>query len=283
LGTVFKITATGTLTTLYSFCSQPLCSDGAQPYAGLVQGTDGNFYGTTNAGTAKGEGTVFKITPGGKLTTLYSFGGPDGGGPSAGLVQATDGSFYGTTGGGVANGAGTVFKITPGGTLTTLHSFSGTDGAAPGTGGLIQATDGSFFGTTQVGGINCSPNGCGTVFSLSGATSPNPLQFVPVMPCRLLDTRGSGPIQGGTFQIFTLPQLAQMNHCDNLSTAAAYSLNVTVAPRGPLGYLTIWPAGRPQPLVSTLNSYDARVKAVAAIVPGEHRRRSASLSLIRPT
>ncbi len=94
------------------------------------------------------------------------------------------------------------------------------------------------------------------------------------MPCRLVDTRkvsgGSGPIAGGTFEFFNLPQAAtQGKNCPtlDLSSAAAYSLNVTVVPQGPLGYLTVWPAGRSQPNVSTLNSVDGRVKANAAIIP----------------
>ena len=95
----------------------------------------------------------------------------------------------------------------------------------------------------------------------------SPLQFVAVTPCRLVDTRpeygGNGPIQGGTFQNFTIPQLGG---CNIPTAAAAYSLNVTVVPHGFLGYLTVWPAGQSQPLVSTLNSYDGRVKANAAIV-----------------
>jgi uncharacterized repeat protein (TIGR02543 family) len=100
------------------------------------------------------------------------------------------------------------------------------------------------------------------------------LQFVPVAPCRLVDTRtgsgGGGPIPGGTFQTFNLPNLAESGKfCPafNLASAAAYSLNVSVVPPGPLGYLTIWPAGEQQPTVSTLNSVDGRVKANAAIVP----------------
>ena len=89
-------------------------------------------------------------------------------------------------------------------------------------------------------------------------------------PCRLVDTRtksgGSGPIQGGTFETFNLPQLAQKKGCGSLSSAGSYSLNVTVVPQGPLGYLTIWPTGQNQPLISTMNSPDGRVKANAAIV-----------------
>ena len=184
-GTIFKITPAGTLTTLYSFCSLPNCTDGGIPNGGLVQATNGNFYGTTNYGGTSYQkvGTVFKITPAGKLTTLYSFCGnksycTDGANPVAGLIQATDGNFYGTTGGGGANnscggsGCGTVFKITSAGKLTTLYSFAGypTDGAYPHA-GLIQATDGNFYGTTSQGGTNnsCGGSGCGTVFKITSA------------------------------------------------------------------------------------------------------------------
>ena len=90
------------LTTLYSFAG----SDGADPVAGLVQGSDGNFYGTTYGGGANNVGTVFKITPSGTLTTLYSFAGSDGAIPDAGLVQGSDGNFYGTTSGGGADNVG---------------------------------------------------------------------------------------------------------------------------------------------------------------------------------
>ncbi len=270
-GTVFKITPSGTLTTLYNFCSQPNCTDGDQPQAGLIQASDGNFYGTTpDGGSNGGYGTVFKITPSGTLTTLHSFDGFDGRQPLAELIQATDGNFYGTTynAGSGGRSAGTVFKITPGGTLTTLYSFCSQPNCADGENpqaGLIQASDGNLYGTTYEGG---SP-GDGTVFGVSLNYGG---RLVPVTPCRLLDTRkangGGGPIQGGTFQTFTLPQLAQQKGCAGLSSAAAYSLNVTVVPQGPLGYLTVWPTGQNQPRVSTLDSVDGRVKANAAIVPG---------------
>ena len=101
----------------------------------------------------------------------------------------------------------------------------------------------------------------------------NGLHFTAVTPCRLVDTRpgngGGGPIPGGTSETFNLPQLAQTRGCANLSSAASYSLNVTLVPqnRHPVGYLTIWPAGLAQPLISTMNSLDGRVKANAAIVP----------------
>jgi len=168
-GTVFKISLSGTLTTLYNFCSQSYCADGGYPHAGLIQATDGNFYGEALTGGAnRYYGTVFKITPSGTLTTLYSFSGPDGAEPDGGLIQASDGSFYGTTAAGGTKtclfgySCGTVFKITPSGTLTTLYNFSGPDGEEP-YGGLIQATDGNFYGTTFAGGTVDA----GTVFKIT--------------------------------------------------------------------------------------------------------------------
>ena len=179
-GTVFKITPSGTLTTIYSFCLLSGCADGAIPLAGLVLATNGNFYGTTQEGGANGAGTVFKITAGGTLTTLYSFCSQsncaDGTVPNAGLVQATNGDFYGTTlaGGNLlcgGFGCGTVFKITPGGTLATIYSFCSqsncTDGVDP-YAGLVLATNGDFYGTTEFGGANCTlRGGCGTVFRIT--------------------------------------------------------------------------------------------------------------------
>jgi uncharacterized repeat protein (TIGR03803 family) len=162
LGTVFKITPSGTLTTLHSFCSESGCTDGENPQAGLVQATDGNFYGTTFGNGTNRLGTVFKITPSGTLTTLHSFDYTDGEQPEAALVQATDGDFYGTTFGGGVNGNGTVFKITPSGTLTTVYSFGFTDGENP-FAGLVQATDGNFYGTTYLGGVY----DVGTVFKIT--------------------------------------------------------------------------------------------------------------------
>jgi uncharacterized repeat protein (TIGR03803 family) len=157
---VFKITPDGTLTTVYSFCSQggTSCMDGYDPTQGLVEGTDGNFYGVTAFDGAYGGGTVYKLTRGGTLTTLHSFDGTDGSNPN-GVIQATDGNLYGTTNYGGAYDAGTVFKITPGGTLTTLHSFDITDGETPAA-ALIEASDGNLYGTTAGGGANDE----GTVF-----------------------------------------------------------------------------------------------------------------------
>ena len=122
-GTVFQFNSvTGQFRTVYSFCSQFNCADGAVPYAGLIQGTDGNFYGTASGGGTAGAGTVFQITPGGQLTTLHVFclqGGAcsDGADPLGALVQATDGNFYGTTYGSQSQcpkNCGTVFQISTG-------------------------------------------------------------------------------------------------------------------------------------------------------------------------
>jgi uncharacterized repeat protein (TIGR03803 family) len=171
-GTIFKITAAGKLTTLYNFCSQQNCTDGLHPYAALVQGTDGNFYGTaTDGGICVGDcdpfedvGVIFKITPSGDYTVLYSFCSqancPDGANPETALIQATDGNFYGTAHSGGTDIAGTVFKITPGGTFSVVQ---GSGFFYPN--GLVQGTDGNFYGTTANGGAGNS----GGVFQITPA------------------------------------------------------------------------------------------------------------------
>jgi uncharacterized repeat protein (TIGR03803 family) len=161
-GTVFKITPSGTETVMHAFAKTG--SDGETPYAGLIQGSDGNLYGTTYFGGASGFGTVFKVTLSGIETVLYSFaGGSDGQHPYADVIQGSDGNFYGTTYDGGANGLGTVFKLTPSGTETVLYSFAGgsSDGANP-EAGLTQGSDGNFYGNTLQGGTN----GLGTVFKV---------------------------------------------------------------------------------------------------------------------
>jgi uncharacterized repeat protein (TIGR03803 family) len=164
-------------------------TDGATPVdTPLVQGTDGNLYGTTLGGGSNGAGTVFKMTPEGALTTIYSFCSlakcADGAEPYGGLVLASDGNFYGTTsqGGAVDGISGTIFKITSAGTLTTLHSFNGIDGAGPNA-PLIQGADGQLYGMTQNGGstnsgtfFTITPSGALTkLYDFSGALLNGPL------------------------------------------------------------------------------------------------------------
>ncbi|SRR5579871_710021 len=156
-GTIFKINATGTLTTLHTFTDS---SDGGYP-ATLLQSTDGYFYGVTGI-SPHNVGTVFKITAAGTLTTLHTFKGSDGGSPE-GLMQATDGNFYGTTVNGGSGLGGTVFKITPAGTLTTLV-FLSEEGPSHPLGGLVQASDGNFYGTTT---NSNSSDPYGTVFQMT--------------------------------------------------------------------------------------------------------------------
>jgi len=219
-GTVFKITTNGVLTSLYSFTGT---NDGAGPDSWLVQGSDGNFYGTTWGGGAYtnqngGLGTVFRITADGVLTTLHSFNGTnDGQNPQAGLMQGNDGSFYGvTTGGNPGGSGGTVFKISTNGTLTTLYSFSGgNDGAGP-VGGLVQATDGSFYGTTYNGG----QGGAGTVFRLTVVGPPAPVFQAVTLTHRTLSLTWSTEA-GGMYQLQYNSDLSSSNWTNLGSPAAA--------------------------------------------------------------
>ncbi len=163
--------------------------------------------------------------------------------------------------------------------------------------GTVTSTDGTincpgvcswyYAPTTQVT-LNATPGQGYTFLTWTGACSGTgpctvtmsqdqtvnaifsvPLQFFSAVPCRVVDTRnpdgqfGGPTMQGGTQRSFPFPQ----GNCNIPTQAQAYSLNVTVVPQQPLNYLTIWPTGQNQPLVSTMNSYDGRVKANAAIVP----------------
>jgi uncharacterized repeat protein (TIGR03803 family) len=161
-GTVFKMTPDGTLTTLYTFTG---LADGGTPECNLVEGKDGNFYGTTSTGAISNNGTVFVITPAGVLTTLHQFAGypTDGGSPQNGLLLASDGNFYGTTHYGGANNMGTVFQMivtpAPSPAVTSATVDSGTVGA-PFT-YQITATNGptSFGASGLPAGLSVAANG----------------------------------------------------------------------------------------------------------------------------
>jgi len=158
-GTIFRVTSSGTLTAPFSFGN----TNGARPVAGLVQDTDGVFYGTTYSGGAHGFGTLFKMAADGTVNSLHSFGGgDDGSNPRSGLFLASDGNLYGTTENGGAYGLGTVFRLSGDGTLATLVHFDGYQGANP-EGALIQGTDDELYGTTRNGGVY----GKGALFRLS--------------------------------------------------------------------------------------------------------------------
>ncbi len=170
-GSVFKITPSGKVTTLYSFCSQAGCTDGDVPNDSLMQTVDGNFYGTTFEGGASNNGTVFELTPIGVLTTLHSFctsSCSDGLFPYAGLTLAPDGEFYGATSrtGGQMSIYGTVFEMSQMGQLTTLYTFCAQpnciDGSS-GARGLTLAANGNFYGVTGDGGADSA----GTIFKIT--------------------------------------------------------------------------------------------------------------------
>ncbi|HMD17377.1 MAG TPA: choice-of-anchor tandem repeat GloVer-containing protein [Terriglobales bacterium] len=234
-GTVFKLDlTTDTLTTLYNFCSQPGCTDGARtPLGGgpLFLATDGNFYGATQGGglysgcnNNPGQtcGTVFKVTPGGALTTLHNFKGADGSFPN-GVVQGTDGDFYGTAQEGGANNAGTFFKMTRNGTLTTLYNFcsqpSCTDGGAP-MSPPIQATDGNFYGTTFVGGAGF---GGGTVYKITPKGKSTTLATVGGSPAGALVQGDDGNFYGTAARSGTVFQMTPDGTLTTLGVVGQYA------------------------------------------------------------
>ncbi len=194
-GTVFKLTPTGTLTTLYKFCSETNCVDGVTPEERIVQAANGNFYGTASAGGANNDpyycfnagcGTLFELSPAGKFRVLYNFCSQahctDGTAP-VGLMQAANGSLYGIAGGGgysnvrsgpCRTGCGTIFEVTAAGKFKTLYQFCSEGNCNNGSGASIapiQASNGNLYGTTTWGGVLAyCPDvnfGCGTVYELT--------------------------------------------------------------------------------------------------------------------
>ena len=190
IGAFFQVTPGGEYNVLYSFTGG---ADGSRPLRGVVQGTDGNFYGVCNEGGSYQGGAIYRISVSGitaTVTGLYSFVPEvdDGSNALGNLVQASDGNFYGTTAAGGANADGTIYRITPSGAYNQLYSFTGnTDGLAP-VAGLTQGADGKLYGTTA--GENGSD---GTVFAIdAGLPSPTPRPlFICCRPARTSATRSS--------------------------------------------------------------------------------------------
>jgi uncharacterized repeat protein (TIGR03803 family) len=202
-GTVFEVTPGGKMSDIYNFCSEYNCTDGYDPWSGLVLGADGNFYGTTNVGGSFGTGTVFKMKIGGKQTTLYSFcdGCSDGDYP-VGLVQASNGNFYGTTNNEGANNGGTIFEISPAGEFKLLYSFCSLRDCADGGSAFsapMQASNGNLYGTTASGGSH----GDGVVYEITSAGLYKVLyNFCSQAGCADSEDPAGGLIQGSNGNLY---------------------------------------------------------------------------------
>jgi uncharacterized repeat protein (TIGR03803 family) len=195
---------------------------GAQPLSALVEGADGNFYGTTVAGGPEDAGTIYRMTPAGVLTTIYNFSSAVGSGPAASMIRGTDGLLYGTASAGGTNGFGMVFSISLTGQFTSLLNFTGTvGGSIPA--GLVQHSDGNFYGLTRAGGAN----GFGTVFKLtSSGVFSTLLEFTGTSGA----AKGAEPVGALTFSGSTLYGVTKAGGANGLgviyklTTAGAYTL-----------------------------------------------------------
>jgi uncharacterized repeat protein (TIGR03803 family) len=251
-GIVFRISPAGSYSNLYSFGSHT--NDGLGPTAGLIQGSDGNFYGATEFGGTYSNGVVFRISPSGTYTSLYSFGSyaNDGENPTAELVQGSDSNFYGTTLFGGTTNVGTVFRISSSGVYTSLYSFGSftNDGDAP-LAGLVQGSDGNFYGATFAGGTTFNggtnpvcPGGCGTVFQISSSGVYTSLYSFGIStndgtkPSAPLTQGSDGNIygttlQGGTATTGTIFRISHGGSYSNLYSFKGYP-NDGAYPLGPL-------------------------------------------------
>jgi len=298
-GTVFRISTNGGLTTVYAFGNNAGYDsqlgwtnyDGDAPIAGLLQGSDGNFYGTTTSYGAYGNGTVFQLTPGGVLTNLHSFTAlnsgdsyenPDGANPTGELILGKDGNFYGTTTQGGTNDYGTVFRITAGGQFTTLHSFSSASGS--GYGGLVQGNDGNLYGTTSGGNgtiFQMTTNGDFTTlhtFDVTDGSTPEAALIQGSDGNFYGTTDGGGPNgwYGTVFRITAngvLTTLHSFNGADGSNSSAALvqasdgSLYGTTS-RGAAGAGTIFRIVVP-PVFQSITQTNGSVALVWSVMPGQ--------------
>ncbi len=216
--TMYKITAAGVFSTLHTFANS---TEGYNISAGLIQGTDGNFYGCTNSGGANNAGTIFKATTAGVVTVLHAFAGlADGNACSYSLVQGTDGKLYGTAGAGTFN-AGVIFKLTTAGSYTALHQINGSTEGFGIRSGLTQASDGKFYGVTQNQGSATN----GTLYSITATGTysvahsfDNPTGDLPVSG---VFQHTNGILYGSTNSGGTGP---------NAGNGVFYSLNISANP-----------------------------------------------------
>ena len=187
-GTVFKVTATGSESILYSFCAQAGCADGADPAGGIARDPAGNLYGTTVYGGTDNEGVVFRLPARGTEKVLHNFARSttDGGLPYSNLTRDSSGNLYGTTDAGGTSDAGTVFEVSASGAYSVLYNFRGfPDGLGPFGGGLLRDPSGNLYGVTESGGAS----DLGVLFELSaGGTESVLLNFN--------GTEGRGPLDG---------------------------------------------------------------------------------------
>ena len=277
--TVYKLTPAGVLTTLYNFNFVAGAAGGIQaPSSVLVQGVDGNFYGTTSstsAGSGGVCGTVYKLTPAGALTTLHSFANGEGCGAHV-LVRATNANFYGISSSGGAADRGTIFQIAADGTLTTLYTFcsqpgtgaSCPDGTAPSS--LILASNGSLYGTTGMLGANLS----GTVFRL-GLTTPQPA----IDPTLTVQNQTSAPnAKGQAVAPGSLVAVFGTNFATELLSASTIPLSVSLAG------VSVSFNGTPAPLVGIAPGVQVgsqSVDQINAIVPWQVAPGTASVVVTR--
>ncbi len=164
-GTVFEVTVRGVESVLYSFKGSP---DGAYPYAGLIEDSAGNFYGTTYSGGADGYGTVFKLNAQRQESVLHSFNGTtEGAYPSAMLTMDSSGDLYGAANQGGSEQQGTIFKISSAGKFSLVHTFTGRPKGANPASGVILSSAGILYGATTEGGDSDDD---GTLFEVSPST-----------------------------------------------------------------------------------------------------------------
>jgi uncharacterized repeat protein (TIGR03803 family) len=192
-GTIFRITSSGTVTPLYSFTGG---NDGSRPAGSLTLGNDGKLYGTASLGGADGSGTFFSITTGGTFALLHTFDGSTEGGAPSFVIKGSNGNFYGTSlfGGTDSLFGGTFVQITPAGAVKVLHDFdTDADGGAVNA-NIVQGSDGAFYGSTQMGGLN----GEGTIYRITTSQAFSVLDDLDSSDITLLTTLGADGLIYGT-------------------------------------------------------------------------------------